>query len=114
MTDTHRQRLETLIEDYRLRTSQPQLGVRQLSEQMRQADVYVSRSTLYNLLNSTTSPDRSTLMSLARFFGVDVHYFDDQPRTAAIMGRIGELNETGLEAVERLLADLDRADGTGP
>ena len=99
-------RMRQLVDDYRRSTGQPALSIRGLAEQMRLAGVLVSHGTLQNMLNGTTNPDRSTLDRLCEFFGVSEYYFDDDPRPAEIMGRIGKLGPEGLAAVEDLLRDL--------
>lgn len=107
-SDQCRDRVRHLIEQYRRQTGQPRLGVRGLSTQMRAAGVHISHGTLHNLLSGATTPDRSTLRALADFFGVNEYYFDtDEPRSAEIMGRIGRLDPAGLDAVEKLLCELD-------
>jgi transcriptional regulator with XRE-family HTH domain len=102
-----RERVRKLVDGYRERTGQPKLSTRELSKQMRESGLVISHGTLQNMLNGTTSPDRSTLQSLCRFFGVSEYYFDADPHPAQLMGRIGTLDERGLEAVERLLNDLE-------
>lgn len=99
-------RVRQLVDDYRQATGQPELSVRGLAEQMRAAGVHISHGTLQNMLNGTTNPDRSTLRGLCQFFGVSEYYFDVEPRSAEIMGRIGRLGPEGLAAVEKLLRDL--------
>jgi transcriptional regulator with XRE-family HTH domain len=105
--DRVRQRVQELVDGYRQRTCQPALSTRELSKQMRDSGVQITHGTLQNMLNGTTNPDRSTLRGLCGFFGVSEYYFDADPRSAEIMGRIGTLGPEGLDAVESLLADLD-------
>ncbi len=74
---------------------------------MRDAGVRITLGSLQNILNGASNPDRSTLRALASFFGVTEYYFDTEPRPAEIMGRIGNLDDAGLRAIERLLNELD-------
>jgi transcriptional regulator with XRE-family HTH domain len=101
------ERAQELVAEYQQRVGEPELSTRELSRRMRASGVRITHGTLQNVLNGATTPDRSTLRAICAFFGVSEYYFDAEPRSAEIMGRIGGLDQEGLDAIERLLADLD-------
>lgn len=105
--DLVRRRVQQLVTDYCQRAHEPELSTRELSRRMRAEGVQITHGTLQNMLNGATTPDRSTLLGLCGFFGVSEYYFDAEPRSAEIMGRIGALDPEGLDAIEKLLTDLD-------
>ncbi|MBA8827831.1 transcriptional regulator with XRE-family HTH domain [Saccharopolyspora lacisalsi] len=105
---TQQQRIQELVADYQRRTQQPRLSTRALARQMKSAGQTISHGTLHNLLNGSTSPDLRTRHALTEFFGVSPYYFDTrEPRSAEIMGRIGQLEQDKLDAVEQLLSEFD-------
>lgn len=109
--------LRRLKREHERRTGQPELSIRALQKQMRDAGCGVSQQTLNNLFRGTYRPDARTNDRLCRFFGVPALLADE--RQVQILSRLGEVDERDRPAVEeavlRLIDDNRRQarDGEG-
>ncbi|WP_418153414.1 helix-turn-helix domain-containing protein [Actinoalloteichus caeruleus] len=99
-------KFERLVDGYTARENLAGLSMRELSRRMSAAGHPVSHGTLTGIRNGRAAIDPRTMESLCAFFGVPETYFWLSERRAQLLGRLADLDDADLAAVDALISDL--------
>ncbi|APU21307.1 helix-turn-helix domain-containing protein [Actinoalloteichus sp. GBA129-24] len=99
-------KFERLIKDHMRREKLSALSMRELARRMTDAGYPISHGTLTGIRNGRSTIDQRTMESLCAFFGVPESYFWLPRRQALLLGRLADLDDADLAAVDQLISDL--------